>query len=194
MLVLVILVLSIGVEANKNIQVVQTILPYYQLMTPKWIHKYSTITGPHALYPQYFEILPTTGANWQRALQVQLVPPGILASTDDITVTITVAMNTVLANSIDHDPSFGISDGTSFIGLHQTDKTNYHNLSPCRHIEGNKNGIFLKNVIAPNGPTVSSRAFTSEAKMQIRPTEKWGSCHTENDGGYTNIVNYERQL
>jgi len=88
-------------------------------------------------------------------------------------------MDTVLADSIDHDPSFGIRDGNFFIGLHQTDRTNYHNRSPCLHIEGDKKRIFLQNEIAPNGPTVNSRAFTSEAKIQIRPTEKWGFCHTE---------------
>ena len=36
-----------------------------------------TITGPHVLHPQYFEISRTTGVDYQRALQVQLVP-GIL--------------------------------------------------------------------------------------------------------------------
>lgn len=102
---------------------IQAILPYRQLMTPKWIHKYFTIS--HAFYPQYFEILPTIAATWQRALQVQLVPPNILASTDDVTLTITVAMDTVLSDSIDHDPSFGISGGSFFIGLHQTDRINF---------------------------------------------------------------------
>jgi len=163
-------------------------------MTPKWIQNYSTITGPHVLHPHYFEISRTTGVNWQQALQVQLVPPGILATTDSVTITITVAMDTVLADSTDHDPLFGISDDSYFVGLQQTDQTNYHAFSPCRHLEGDKDGILLKNVIDSNGPLVASRAFTSEAKIQIRPIERWGSCHTENDGGYTNIVNYQHQL
>ena len=140
-------------------------------MTPQWIQNYSTITGPHVLHPQYFEISPTTGVNWQQALQVQLVPPGILATTDSVTITITVAMDTVLADSTDHDPSFGISDDLSFVGIQYTDQANYHNLSLCRHFEGDKDGILLKNVIDPNGPLVASRTFTSETKIQIRPTE-----------------------
>ena len=83
----------------------QAILPYHQLTTPQWIQNYSTITGLYALHPQYFEILPTTGDLWQLALQVQLIPPGILTATDSVTVTITVAMDTVLADSRDHDPA-----------------------------------------------------------------------------------------
>ena len=103
-------------------------------------------------------------------------------------------MDTVQADSSDHDLIVGISDDSHFVSLHQTDQTNYHNLSPCCHLEGDKDGIFLKNLVDINGPLVSSRTFTSEAKIQIRPNERWGSCHTENDGGYTNTVNYQHHL
>ena len=48
---------------------VKTVLPYYQLMTPSWLHKHSTITGPHSLNPQYLEFLPSTLDN-QQLLQV----------------------------------------------------------------------------------------------------------------------------
>jgi len=47
------------------------------------------------------------------------VPPGILATTNSITVTITNAMDTALADSADRDTIFGIGDGISFIGIHQ---------------------------------------------------------------------------
>ncbi|XP_065916433.1 uncharacterized protein [Dysidea avara] len=100
---------SPAVNADKQIQVVETILPYHQLMTPDWIHSYFTITGPFTLYPQYYEIPAGTVAH-QQTLQLQLVAPGILSTTDSITVTITVAMDTGVAQG-DHDPRFGISDG-----------------------------------------------------------------------------------
>ena len=79
---------------------VQTVLPYHRVMSPKWIHSNAVITGPHALYPQYLEILPTTGVGYQRALQVQLVAPNILTSTDSVTVTVTVAIDVSYASSI----------------------------------------------------------------------------------------------
>ena len=72
---------------------VQSVLPYHRVMTPKWIHSNAVITGPHALYSEYFEILSTTGAHNQRALQIPLVAPNILTSTDNVTVTVTVAMD-----------------------------------------------------------------------------------------------------
>ena len=173
---------------------VQTLLPYHRVMSPKWIHNNAVITVPFALYPQYFEILPTTGDNYQRALQVQLIAPDLLKSNDNITVTITAAFDTTLADSGDHDISLGISDGVSFIGFIANDKTNYGTLSPCRKIEGDVTNNALRNPAQGNGPTVSSRNYSSEIKIQIKPTEQCGSCHTEHDEGYVNIQNYQPMI
>ena len=159
-------------------------------MTPKWIHNNAVITGPHALNSQYFEILPTTGAAWQRALQIPLVAPNILTSTDSVTVAVTVAMDVSHASSSDHDPTIGISDGTSFIGVHPKDRIP----NPCYILEGKGGTVLLNPVTVSNGPTVTSRRYSSEIKIQLRPAEQWGSCHTENDGGYTNVGNYQRLL
>ena len=43
-------------------------------------------------------------------------------------------MDTALADSNDHDPIFGISDGTSFIGFNIMDQTNYVTHTPCLYI------------------------------------------------------------
>jgi len=94
-------------------------------MSPKWIHKNAVITGPFALHSKYFEIVSTTGNDYQRALQVQLIAADVLKSNDNITVTITVALDTKVADSGDHDISLGISDGVSFIGFIAHDKGNY---------------------------------------------------------------------
>ena len=170
---------------------VQTVLPYHHVMTPKWIHNNAVITGPHALYPQYLEILPTTGDLHQRALQVQLVPPNILTSTDSVTVTVTVAVDISYASSNDHDPYIGISDGLSFIGALVQDRNSY----PCRITEGNSNTAILTSINFINsGPRVTSQQYSSEIKIQLKPAEQWGSCHTEHDGGYTHVGNYQRLL
>ena len=163
-------------------------------MTPSWLHRhYSTINGPHSLNPQYLEFLPSTVAR-QQILQVQLVAPNVLTSTQSISVTLTIAMDTALADSGDHDPSFGISDGKSFVGFQIPDKGNYGNTSPCRRHEGDDVSGILTNENNANGPLVTSRLYSSEIKVQIRPSEQWGSCHTEHDEGYTNIGNYQRKL
>ena len=169
---------------------VQTILPYHRVMSPKWIQSNAVITGPHALHPQYLEILGTSGARGQRALQVQLVAPNILTSTDNVTVSVTIAFDVSFASSNDHDPTFGISDGSSFIGVTAHDR--YQN--PCILREGDSSTAVLRGTYRANGRTVTSRGYSSEIKIQLKPVEQWGSCHTEHDGGYTNAGSYQRLL
>ena len=157
-----------------QVQLVQEIIPYHQLMTPKWLHQYSIITGNYSLYPHYLEIHPTTvigQPEYQLALEVKLVDPYILKVTDYVSVTVTIAMDTELANDKDHDPSFGISDGKSFVGFIAYDKSNYHDHSPCRHREGKTSGGLLKNLIHTKGPFITSDSYSSEIKLQFRPAE-----------------------
>ena len=68
-----------------------------------------------------------------------------------------------------------ISDGQSFIGTNE---------GGCRLSEGDSNTV-LANINYNNGPSSTSQCYSSEIKMKLKPTEKWGSCHTEHDEAYT---------
>ena len=161
-------------------------------MTPKWIHDNAIIAGPHALFSQYFEI--PAGIVRQRVLVIPLVPPNILTSTDSVTVTVTVALDTALANSAaDHDPIFGISDGVLFSGFIAQDRFSYPTTSPCRRLEGGSNPS-LTSQLDGFGPLVASRRYSGVITLQIRPNERWGSCTTEHDEGYVNIANFQNTL
>ena len=103
-------------------------------MTPDWLYKHSSITKPFTVYPKYLEI--STGALNERVIQAELIAPNVLTATDSIAVTLTVAMDTTFADSGDHDPTFGISDGTSFVGYYVVDKGNYASQVPCYKHEG----------------------------------------------------------
>ena len=94
------------------------------------------------------------------------------------------------SSGVDHDPAIGISDGRSFIGFEAREVV----ASPCDHFEGDSDTDTLQNIYHINGPVVTSQRYSSEIKIQIRPAEQWGSCHTEHDEGYTNIANYQRLL
>ena len=159
-------------------------------MSPKWIHNNAVITGPFALYPQYFEILSTTGPIFQRALQIPLLAPNILSSTDSVTVTLTVAVDVSYASSNDHDPIIGLSDGKYFIGAIVPDGSSI----PCRILDGGSSTAALTSTHSISGPTVTSRRYSSEIKIQLKPAEQWGSCHTEHDEGYNHAGNYRHLL
>ena len=104
-------------------------------MIPDWLHKHSNITKPFTVYSKYLELPP--GKTYERLIQAELVPPNTLTSTDNVVVKLIIAMDTVLADSGDHDPVLGISDGTSFTGFLVVDKDNYVNQSLCYLHEGN---------------------------------------------------------
>ena len=89
-----------------------------------------------------------------------------------------------------HNPSFGISDGKYSVLAYAPERHNY----PCRIREGNSNTAIFTHHDEINGPSVTSRRYSSEIKMQLKPAEQWSSCHSEQDGGYTNVGNYQHLL
>jgi len=163
-------------------------------MTPEWLYKHSTITKPFTVHSKYLEI-PAGKIAYGRLIQAELIAPNTLTTTDDVVVTLTIAMDTVLADSNDHDPTFGISDGTSFIGFGASDKDNYAGGVPCFNIEGDATNTNLINrVLDSTGPKVKSHHYSSEITIQIKPNDRWGSCHTEHDEGTVKIANYQHTL
>ena len=100
------------------------------------------------------------------------------------------AVDVSYASNSDHDPVIGISDGKYFNGFIAHDRHTY----PCDAFEGDSNTDTIQNPMHPHGPSVTSRRYSSEIKIQLKPVEQWGSCHTEHDGGYTNVGNYQRSL
>ena len=116
-------------------------------MTPDWLYRHSAITKPFTVQPKYLEILAGK-ANYEHLIQAELIAPNNLTTTDNVVVTLAVAMDTVLADSGDHDPVFGISDGTSFVGFRVVDKDNYVNGVPYCRREGDSTGNILQNILS----------------------------------------------
>ena len=161
-------------------------------MTPDWLYKHSSITKPFIVYPKYLEIL--AGTRDERLIQAELISSNILTATDSVAVTLTIAMDTILAQG-DHDPIFGISDGTSFVGFRVVDKGNYGTNTPCYNTEGDiTKTSFIDRVRDNTGTKVSSQEYSSEITMQLKPNDHWGSCHTEHDEGTVKIASYQRKL
>ena len=158
-----------------------------------YMYKHSIITKPFTVYPKYLEI--PAGKAHEHLLQAELIAPNILTATDSVAVTLTIAMDTVLAKSIDHDPVFGISDRTTFVGFMAWEPFDYKSVPPCFSVEGvNTNGLLESRRYDSNNPKVNSRDYSSEITIRIKPNDQWGSCHTEHDEGNVGIVNYQYKL
>ena len=168
---------------------------YYELMTPDWLYKHAIITKPFTVYSNYIDF-PTGGTTHQRLIQTELIAPNTLTATDDVAVTLTVAMNVVKARAI-FDPIFGVSDGSTFCGFIAVHTSHYISLPPCYKFEGLiSSDKALSNIRRDYtaGHKVTSRAYSSEITIQIKPNEQWGSCHTEHDEGHIKISNYDGKL
>ena len=165
-----------------QLQTVQTVLPYHRIMTPSYLIKHATITGPYVLTPQYLEISSTTGDMYQRGLKIQLVAPDILTNADCVGITVIIAFDTKLADN-DFDPRIGITDGINFNGFVMGDG------AYTRPIDGKSGKTFSKQVTAGN--KINAPKFPAEIKMQFKPLENWGSAY---DNSYTTIGNYQNTL
>ena len=166
-----------------QLQTVETVLPYHRIMTPSYLQKHATITGPYVLTPQYLEISSTTGDNLQRGLKTQLVAPDILTNADCVGITVIVAFDSKLAEN-DYDPRIGISDGINFNGFVVGDDKVY-----TVPIDGKSGKLFSKQVNAGN--TMNAPQYPAEIKMQFKPSENWGSAY---DNSYTTIGYYQNTL
>ena len=179
-------------------------------MSPYWIKSNTNINGPHTSFSQYLEIQPAPPSSNQ-ALNINVLPPGVLSSKDDYSVTLTIAMDPMLpasATASGLGAILGISDGNAFIGSMIVHPVNYATYPPCRRLEGlssssggplsNVQGISSGSLSTSTGPLVTSTTqFSGEIKLQFRPSEKWGSCTTGQDAasaGYVNIANYNQNL
>ena len=161
-------------------------------MTPDWLYKHSSITKPFTVYSKYLEI--SSGTRDERLIQAELIAPNVLTATDNVEVTLTIAMDTILANG-DHDPIFGLSDGTFFVGFVVVHEGNYGTRIPCSIVEGDiTKTSFINRERDNTGTKVSSQEYSSEITMQLKPNDQWGSCHTEHDEGTVTIASYQRRL
>ena len=164
-------------------------------MTPYWLSKHAEISGSYTVRPDSLDF-PSGGISYQRLIRVQLVPPKTLSKEDDVTVTITVAMDTIYADANDHDPYFGISDGKTFVGFITPDN-NHYSAAPCYRVEGLSTDDRITSISRSNSGVpraTGAQSYSSEVKMHIKPTEKWGSCHTEHDEGHIAIAQYSYKL
>ena len=165
-------------------------------MTPEWLASNAEITTPYKVTPKAFEIPKTTGENYQTVIRVQIAPCNVLTHEIGYTITLILAENSTIPLEEDHDLNIGISDLHSYVGFITLDVTNYPKYTPCNSIEADVGSSTLQNRSSgKDGPIIDySGQSSSEVKMQLRPSENWGSCHTEQNQGYVNIANYQHSL
>ncbi|KAL9965821.1 hypothetical protein ACROYT_G029670 [Oculina patagonica] len=166
------------------------------VMTPSWLEaNASHINSARSTTTDQMTF--TAGSvHDERLLRVPLVAAGVLADNTPLTVEITVAVDASIGQQEDSDPYCGLSDGTNFIGFEAVDQENYYRAAPCTGMQ------------AMSGETMTSRKYFNirtsliprdspypdQFVFTFKLDQPWGSCFTAHGKGYTNSVEYSKQL
>lgn len=128
-------------------------------------------------------------------LKVPLVAAGVLQDSTLLTVQITVAHDVTIGNTFDSDIRYGISDGSRFVGFEVCDKGDYADNAPCYGVEGVP-GVSLSSIrhIDHKSFKTSDSHYPGLFDFTLHLNERWGSCYTAHDGGYTKTTQYNNRL
>ena len=165
-------------------------------MTPSWLKAHASyIDSSHSITDHQITF-SAVSLDFAVLLKVPLVSAGELSDETPLTVEITVANDVSIGKSEDSDPTYGLSDGTNFIGVITHDLFNHVTIAPCHGLEGTS-GAYLSARVAPNPknvPMPSDRFFPEEFIITMKLDKLWGSCFTAHDGGFTKTTEYSKQL
>ena len=168
---------------------------YHHTMTPAWLkahasylHSSATLTGGelkiNAFQPPYAAII-----------KVPLIPAGVFQESCPLTVEITVAHNVDIGNNGESDITYGVSDGTKFVGFQTPDRGNYGTHAPCYGMEGASGGALSsrqRDAVTPK-PSAGS-VYPGQFVFNLKLDERFGSCYTAHDAGFVRTASYDNQL
>ena len=168
---------------------------YHHTMTPAWLkehasylHSSATVTGGELKINAFQPPFPAI-------IKVPLIPAGVFQDTCPLTVEITVAHNVDIGNNVDSDITYGVSDGTKFVGFQTIDRLNYGNHAPCIGIEGASGEALSsrgRDALTPK-PSDGS-VYPGQFVITLKLDERFGSCYTAHDAGFVRTAGYGNQL
>ena len=163
-------------------------------MTPSWLEAHASFIDSSRTATA--EQLTSNGGVSRDAalLKVPLIHAGFFNVNTPLTVEITVANDVTIGTTVDSDISFGVSDGTRFIGFYTCDKGNYGTNAPCYKMEGLSGTTNSSKKVGPYTTKPSQNFYPGQFLFTIKLNERWGSCYTAHDGGFVTTAAYSNRL
>ena len=125
----------------------------------------------------------------KRLFKLPLIPATVLNHQADITVVMTVGLQSAIRNTEDSDPKFFLSDGDNGIRFDIRDGINPR----CEGIQASM-GDIMDNDKDFDSPSSESRILSEEFILTISPSQKWGSCFFAADSGLISPVSYTQGI
>ena len=164
-------------------------------MTPSWLVMYASYIDSSR--SQTASQLTFNAGSIQDAalLKVPLVHAGCLRDFTPLTVEITVVHDVSIGQGSDSDITYGISDGTRFVGFFTVDKLNFNDpRAPCYGVEGVSGATFTAPSYEPLLPKPSDSFYPGQYVITLKLDQRWGSCYTAHDAGFVRTAGYNNRL
>ena len=163
-------------------------------MTPTWLEKHASYIDSSRSTTAEQLTFNASSVDHAALLKVPMIP-GWLQYSAPLTVKIVVSNDVSIGASVDSDTSYGVSDGTSFVGFQTMDKNNYANWAPCHGHEG-VSGTTLTGIreISSTSPRPSDTHYPGQFVITLKLEEHWGSCYTAHDGGFVKTAVFNKRL
>ena len=163
-------------------------------MTPSWLEAHASYI--HKPRTATAEQLTFNAGSVAHAvlLKVPMIPSGVLRRSTPLTIEITVANDVSIGQTADSDISYGVSDGTRFIGFEACDKRNYNMKSPCYGVEGIPGSTLTSIQYTTATPKPVDAFYPGQFVFTMKLDERWGSCYTAHDGGFVKTAGYNNRL
>lgn len=165
-------------------------IPFYQLYTPSIIKSKAEFTSN---YHYSATGLTFNGDSYtsrdKRLFKLPLIPATVLNHNADISVVITVGLQSEIRDNADSDPKFFLSDGDNGIGFDIRDGIHPR----CEGIQAYMGDEMTgdKDFDAPRSET---RILSEEFVLIISPSQQWGSCYFAADSGLISPVSYTQSI
>ena len=163
-------------------------------MTPLWLETHASYINSDRSTSASQITFNAGSTAYAALLKIPLIAAGVLTDATPLTVEITVANDVSIGTSHDSDISYGVSDGTKFVGWHTPDKGNYGTHSPCYGMEGASGVTLSSRRFDPITPKPSDSFYPGQFVFTFRLDERWGSCYTAHDAGFVRIAGYNNRL
>ena len=132
--------------------------------------------------------------NYARLMQVPLIPAEKLDADANLVIKMIIGTDIDIGQG-ESDPSYVISDGQFFVGVHIRDKNNYKTLSPCNPFEGSSGNTMGSD--RRHGPNLSKPAesyYPGRVETKLSLSDRWGNCFTSHDGGSSSEMIFQHKL
>ena len=166
-------------------------------MTPTWLEAHASYIDSSRSATAEQLTFNAGSVDHAALLKVPMIPASFLQYSAPLTVKIVISNDVSIGASAggDSDISYGVSDGTSFVGFKMDDKNNYVNYAPCYGYEGTS-GTTLTGTrhISHTSPRPSDTHYPGQFVITLKLDEHWGSCYTAHDGGFVKTAVFNNRL